>query len=90
MAKLRRRKKQTRKPAHRKRKSQDQWLRWGIGAAVIFVVGAMIWTAVARGSGPPASAVRSYEEFIGVTGTSFAAGMTVLRYPNPGKKGGGV
>jgi hypothetical protein len=78
------------KTARRKRKSQDPWLKWEIGAAIIFVVGALIWTAVARGSGPPASAVRAYEEFAGVTGTSFDAGLTRLRYPDPGNKGGGV
>lgn len=84
------RKPSSRKASYRRRKSQNQWLRWGIGAAAIFVIGAMIWSAMARGSGPPASVVRAYEEFSGVTGTSYAAGTTTLRYPDPGEKGGGV
>ena len=78
------------KPTRRRRKSQNQWLKWGIVAAAVFVIGALVWTAIARGSGPPASAVRAYEEFAGVTGTSFDAGPTRLRYPDPGNKGGGV
>lgn len=95
MAKPQRRIKQTRKPSSvkptsRKRKSQTQWLKWGIGAAVVFVLSVLIWTAVARASGPPASAVRPYEEFAGVTGTSYSTGSTTQRYPDPGKKGKGV
>lgn len=95
MAKAKRSKTQSRKPsarktARRRRKSQDQWLKWGGIATIVFVIGALVWTAVARGSGPPASAVRAYEEFAGVTGTSFDAGPTMLQYPDPGNKGGGV
>lgn len=95
MTKSQRSKSPTRKPssgktARRKRKSPNPWLTWGLGAAAVFVVGALIWSAIARGSGPPASAVRAHEEFAGVTGASFAAGTTRLRYPDPGKKGEGV
>ncbi|MEJ5308681.1 MAG: thioredoxin domain-containing protein [Anaerolineae bacterium] len=78
------------KKTSRKRQSQNQGLKWGIGAAVVFVIGVLIWTVVARTSGPPASAVRTYEEFAGITGTSYNAGSTTLRYPDPGKKGKGV
>jgi len=95
MAKPQQRTRQTRRPssvktAGRKRTAQTQWLKWGIGAAVVFVIGVMIWTAVTRASGPPASAVRAYEEYAGVTGTSYNAGSTTQRYPDPGKKGKGV
>lgn len=78
------------KTSSRKRQSQTQWLKWGIGAAVVFVIGVLIWTAVARTGGPPASAVRAYEEFAGITGTSYDAGSTTQRYPDPGKQGKGV
>lgn len=95
MAKSQGSKKATHKPSSRRasykrRKSQNQWLLWGIGAAVVFVIGALIWTAAVRAGGPPASAVRAYEELAGVTGASYNAGTTTLRYPDPGKKGGGV
>lgn len=80
----------SRKASYRRRKQQSSLWRWGIGAAVIFVIGAMIWTAAARTSKPPASAVRPYEEFAGVSGTSFDAGTTTLRYPDPGEKARGV
>ena len=95
MAKPQQRTRQTRRPssvktAGRKRTAQTQWLKWGIGAAVVFVIGVMIWTAVTRASGPPASAVRAYEEYAGVTGSSYNAGSTTQRYPDPGKKGKGV
>lgn len=75
------------KAPRKRRKSQSEWLKWGIIAAVVFVIGTLVWTAIGRESGPPASAVRAYEEFAGVTGTSFNAGTTALRYPDPGKKG---
>ncbi len=78
------------KTSSRKRQSQTQWLKWGIGAAVVFVIGVLIWTAVARTGDPPASAVRAYEEFAGITGTSYDAGSTTQRYPDPGKQGKGV
>jgi cytoskeletal protein RodZ len=84
------RKPSSRRASYKKRKSQNQWLRWGIGAAALFVISVLVWTAVMRESEPPASAVRAYEEFSGVTGTSYDAGTTALRYPDPGQKGGGV
>ncbi len=78
------------KTGSKKRKAQTQWLKWGIGGAVVFVVGMLIWTAVARTGGPPAAAVRAYEEYAGITGTSYDAGSTTQQYPDPGKKGKGV
>ena len=82
--------KSRRKVSTRRRstKNQGKWLPWTLGAAVILLVGLLVYNSV-RKSGTDEPGPRGYEALFGVQGTSYNAGETEYTYPDPANLGAG-
>ncbi|HHE71144.1 MAG TPA: DsbA family protein [Chloroflexi bacterium] len=83
-----------RRPTGYRRKSRrrdDRWLKWGLIASGIVLLGLLSWFALRPLLIPRSSdqGYRTYEEFEGIRGVSFDGGITEYKYPDPASLGAG-
>jgi hypothetical protein len=70
----------------KRRRQQEKWVPWIIGAAVLVIVVGVLWNqswfAFASGEEP-----RDQEALFDITGNSYDSGQTLAAYPDPGQLG---
>lgn len=84
----------SRRPTYYRRKARrrdDRWLKWGLIASGVLLVGLLVWFALRPLLIPrsPDHGYRTYEELEGIRGVSFDGGVTDYVYPDPAGLGAG-
>ena len=84
MTKSRRKKTRSRS---KRRKQETKLIPWIVGAAVVIIIVGVLWNRSFFGLFSTKVEARGFEEFMGITGTSYDAGETTYAYPDPAGSG---